>query len=151
MKRLTIIYGKKGKAGIDMPAVYLDACMVIGLIEGDSEQHQAMKCYLSGHVIFSSELVRLEARLLGIRQKKVGQLKLYDAFFSVCEFIDLDRSVFDFATSLRAESNLKAPDALHLAAAINSRCDVFCTNDKQLVKIAAPYIAVVDWDMLLSA
>ena len=83
MKRLTIIYGKKGKAGIDMPAVYLDACMVIGLIEGDSEQRQAMKCYLSGHVIFSSELVRLEARLLEIhKQKKRHHIISVDPPFS---------------------------------------------------------------------
>ena len=59
-----------------MAAVYLDACMVIGLIEGDSEQRHALKLYLSGQVVFRSELVRLEARLLAIRQKKDYQLKL---------------------------------------------------------------------------
>ena len=49
-----------------MQAVYLDTCMVIGLIEGDSEQRIALKKYLSDTTVFSSELVRLETRLLAV-------------------------------------------------------------------------------------
>jgi len=60
-----------------MQVVYLDTCMVIGLIEGDKEQRIALKQYLSDKVVFSSELVRLEARLLAVREKNSPQLKLY--------------------------------------------------------------------------
>nr|WP_052166388.1 PIN domain-containing protein [Methylobacter tundripaludum] len=63
--------------------------------------------------------------------------------------MDLNRAVFDLASVLSAESNLKTPDALHLAAAIQAGCDEFCTNDKQLVKVATQRIKVIDWDMLL--
>ena len=63
-----------------MQAVYLDTCMVIGLIEGDSEQRIALKKYLSGTTVFSSELVRLEARLLAVRENNSSLLKLYDNF-----------------------------------------------------------------------
>ncbi len=132
-----------------MQAVYLDTCMVIGLIEGDSEQRIALKKYLSGTTVFSSELVRLEARLLAVRENNSSQLKLYDNFFSVCNFVDLNRSVFDLATTLRAENNLKTPDALHLAAAIESNCSELCTNDKHLLKISRQHIKVVDWVALL--
>ncbi len=123
-----------------MQAVYLDTCMVIGLIEGDSEQRIALKKYLSGTTVFSSELVRLEARLLAVR----------DNFFSVCDFVYLNRSVFDLATTLRAENNLKTPDALHLAAAIESNCSELCTNDKHLLKISRQHIKVIDWVALLA-
>ncbi|HEY8097268.1 MAG TPA: PIN domain-containing protein [Methylobacter sp.] len=132
-----------------MAATYIDSCMVIGLIEGDTEQRKALKNYLAYQTVFSSELVRLEARILAIRQKKEAQLQLYDVFFAACEFVDLSRAVFDLASVLRAESNLKTPDALHLAAAIQAGCDEFCTNDKQLVKVATQRIKVIDWDMLL--
>jgi uncharacterized protein len=132
-----------------MTATYLDSCMIIGLIEGDTEQRKALKNYLTYQTVFSSELVRLEARILAIRQKKEAHLQLYDVFFAACEFVDLNRSVFDLASVLRAESNLKTPDALHLAAAIHAGCDEFCTNDKQLVKVATQRIKVIDWDMLL--
>ena len=132
-----------------MQTVYLDTCMVIGLIEGDVEQRIALKHYLSDEAIYSSELVRLEARLLAVREKKQAQLALYDGLFSACEFVALNRSVFDLATVLRAENNLKTPDALHLAAAMESRCHEFCTNDKHLLKISTQHIKVVDWAMLL--
>ena len=132
-----------------MQVVYLDTCMVIGLIEGDTEQRIALKQYLSDKIVFSSELVRLEARLFAVREKNSPQLKLYDDFFSACNFVDLNRSVVDLATSLRAENNLKTPDALHLAAAIESNCSEFCTNDKHLLKISTQHIKVIDWAVLL--
>lgn len=49
-----------------MAATYLDSCMVIGLIEGDTEQRKALKKHLSSQAVFSSESVRLEARILAI-------------------------------------------------------------------------------------
>ncbi|TXL12534.1 hypothetical protein BMR05_13695 [Methylococcaceae bacterium HT4] len=144
-----IICNKKDRAGIDMKSVYLDTCMVIGLIEGDAEQRKALKNYLSDKTVLSSELVRLEARLLAVRENKLEQLQLYDGFFSVCDFIELNRLVFELATTLRAENNLKTPDALHLAAAIESSCDEFCTNDKHLLKVSIQHVKVIDWAMLL--
>lgn len=43
--------------------------MVIGLIEGDAEQRQALRHYLAfSQTVFSSELVRLEARILAFRK-----------------------------------------------------------------------------------
>ncbi|WP_031436813.1 hypothetical protein [Methylobacter tundripaludum] len=53
-----------------MAATYIDSCMVIGLIEGDTGQRKALKNYLAYQTVFSSELVRLEARILAIRQKR---------------------------------------------------------------------------------
>jgi len=94
-------------------------------------------------------LTYLEARLLAIRENSSPQLKLYDGFFTICDFVDLNRSVFDLATTLRAENNLKIPDALHLAAAIESNCSEFCTNDKHLLKISSQHIKVIDWTELL--
>ncbi len=129
--------------------IYLDSCMVIGLIEGNTEQRKALKNYLAFQTVFSSELVRLEARLLAIRQNNAAHLKIYDAFFAACEFVDLNRAVFDLAATLRATSHLKTPDALHLAAAIHAGCEQFCTNDKQLVKVAEQQIKVIDWNALL--
>ena len=84
-----------------------------------------------------------------MREKNRTQLELYDGFFSVCEFVALNRTVFDLATALRADNNLKTPDALHLAAAMESQCHEFCTNDKHLLKISTQHIKVVDWAMLL--
>jgi uncharacterized protein len=131
-----------------MAAIYLDTCMIIGLIEGDTNQQTILKSSLPLHQIYSTELARLEARLLAVRQNNETALQQFDRFFTVCEMIDLNRAVFELATTLGADSLLKTPDALHLAAAIQAECTEFWTNDKQLVKAAGKRSTVVDWDAL---
>ena len=117
-----------------MQRVYLDACMVIHLIEGNSQQQQILKRALLGKIVFSSELVRLESRIKALRENQKIFLKVYEQFFKDCQLIDLNRSVFEQATELRVNHNLKTPDALRLAAALDV-CDQFWTNDQQLVKL----------------
>ena len=131
-----------------MANLYLDTCIVIGLIEGTAEQRLLLKKYLPSHRIFSSELVRLEARLLGVRENNEAILQQYDAFFSACEFVALNREIFDCATLLRAQKQLKTPDALHLASAIVAGCDEFWTNDLRLAKSSADRIVVKDWGQI---
>ncbi|MCP5159444.1 MAG: hypothetical protein H6974_04770 [Gammaproteobacteria bacterium] len=70
--------------------------MVIGLIEGDHAQRMALKQEMVKHRIFSSELVRMEARILPLRQDNQYNLQLYDRFFNACDsLISFDRDVFD--------------------------------------------------------
>ena len=108
--------------------------MDIHLIEGNSQQQQILKRALLGKIVFSSELVRLESRIKALRENQKIFLKVYEQFFKDCQLIDLNRSVFEQATELRVNHNLKTPDALHLAAALGV-CDQFWTNDQQLVKL----------------
>jgi predicted nucleic acid-binding protein len=131
-----------------MSKVYLDSCMIIGLIEGDARQQQLLKSRLRSHRIFSSELARLESRILAIRQNNEIYLQRFDLFFEACEIIELNRAVFERATALRVEHNLKTPDSLHLAAAIQASCDEFWTNDQRLAKAANEHLIVVDWAIL---
>ena len=99
-----------------MAAIYLDSCIIIGLIEGDTFQRSLLKKLLPTHQIYSSELARLETQVLPIKHNNVFSLTQFDRFFSLCTLIDMNRDVFDMATKLRADSSLKTPDALHLAA-----------------------------------
>lgn len=131
-----------------MAVIYLDTCMIIGLIEGDALQQALLKNALPPHQIYSSELARMEAKLLAVRQNNELALTQFERFFSVCQMIDLNRAVFELATSLRAETPLKTPDALHLATAIQAGCSEFWSNDKQLVKAAGKHLTVVDWSVL---
>lgn len=133
-----------------MSKVYLDSCMIIGLIEGDARQQQLLKLRLRSHRIFSSELARLKSRILAIRQNNEVYLQRFDLFFEACEIIELNRAVFERATKLRVEHNLKTPDSLHLAAAIQASCDEFWTNDQHLAKAASNHLIIVDWAVLES-
>jgi predicted nucleic acid-binding protein len=69
----------------------------------------------------------------------------FDAFFAdtISDTIGITRDVVDRATELRAYHNVRTPDALHLAAAILSNCEVFLTNDHRLDRVPGIKVEVV--------
>ena len=52
-------------------------------------------------------------------------------------------AVFDRATLIRATHNFKLADCLHLAAAVEARCDRFLTNDVRLSAFTALPVEVL--------
>ena len=116
--------------------VYLDTDIIIYLIEQNTQFAPASENWLLAHPcdIVSSELVRMECLVLPVRNSDGAGIAEFENFFQtrVVEMVPLDRPVFDRATHIRAGSRIKTPDALHLAAAVEGRCDVFLTNDPQL-------------------
>jgi predicted nucleic acid-binding protein len=72
-------------------------------------------------------------------------LKDYDEFFAeaVAEIAALSRAIVDRATELRARHQFKTPDAIHLAAAVVTHCEVFLTNDHRLDRFPDMAIEVV--------
>jgi predicted nucleic acid-binding protein len=140
---------------IDMRRAYLDACVAIYYVERSPEYFSRIEAALfpaAGESVLSviSDLTRLECRVLPLRTGDQSLLSRYDAFFALGEVgrAELDRSVFDLATALRAAHNLKTPDALHLAAAIRAGCAEFWTNDRRLEQAAEGRLKVVSIDDL---
>jgi predicted nucleic acid-binding protein len=90
-------------------------------------------------------LTRLECRTRPLREKNMGLLKQFEDFFEHPDnlYLGLENSSFNLATELRAHHRLKTPDALHLAAAIEARCDEFWTNDTRLDTAASGYLKTV--------
>jgi predicted nucleic acid-binding protein len=56
--------------------------------------------------------------------------------------VDITRAQIHAAAQLRALTRVRTPDALQLAAALESRCGAFITNDRRLPAI--PGLRVVD-------
>ncbi len=54
----------------------------------------------------------------------------------------LDANLAAEAGHLQRETHLRIGDAIHLATAVQYKAELFFTNDKQLAKIAAKYLAV---------
>lgn len=127
--------------------IYPDACVLIYLIEEHAELHPrvdaAIRAIPRGSFILS-DLLRLECRVRPIKQENFELLAKFDHFFALPEhiYVSASRPIFNLATELRAQQNLKTPDALHLAAAIHAGCDEFWTNDLRLEKAAAGRIAI---------
>lgn len=88
--------------------------------------------------IVSSVLVLIEVAT-GFRKAKEQSLESefqqIITEFPNLEIYDLTKNLVNRIVDLRAKYNLKTPDAIHLATAIEHKADVFITNDRQLKKV----------------
>jgi len=122
-----------------MSVVYVDSNVVISLIEGGVGWRAAIVSRLAGtgyvaSALVVSDLVRLECRVKPLATGSDLLLEAYDSFFASpgVHTAKLTTEVCDRATRIRALYRFDTSDALHLAAAIESGCDVFVTADRQL-------------------
>ena len=129
-------------------SIYLDACMIIDLVEGVPNLQRRLREAIRGRTLVSTELARLESRVGALREQRTAHLATYRQLFEDCEMQPMDRAVFDLATDLRVRHRLKTPDALHLAAALHSGCGEFWTNDERLVAAAQGHLEIVTFSNL---
>lgn len=127
--------------------LYLDAAPVIYAVEQVTPFFPVVDARLSaaGTVCVASDLTRLECRVKPVREGNADLLKDYDDFFAyaVAEIVALSREVIDRAREIRARYRFKTPDAVHLAAAVVTSCDVFLTNDHRLDRFPDIVLEVV--------
>ncbi len=88
----------------------------------------------AGDHVAVSDLVRLECRGKPIMTGDAAKLAVFDAFFvrPDVRIVPITTAVFDRATQIRAAHKFRLGDSLHLAAAAESGCDRFLTNDNRL-------------------
>ena len=84
----------------------------------------------------TSRLTRLECRSKPLRAGDVATLAQFDVFFAGLELVlvDVSAAVIERATDLRAQYNLKTPDALHDATAVEFGATVFLSGDRGLAR-----------------
>jgi predicted nucleic acid-binding protein len=58
--------------------------------------------------------------------------------------LPVSQTIAESAARLRAYHNLRTPDALHIATAIDAACDAFLTNDNGLKRITQLRILALD-------
>ncbi|WP_415878841.1 type II toxin-antitoxin system VapC family toxin [Methylomonas sp. TEB] len=132
--------------------LFLDACAVIYLIESHQEQGRKTRFLVddsrkSSAQLAISRLSFLECRVLPLKTRNAELLDCYDRFFRLpgLEIVELDATVIDIATELRANHPgvLRTPDAIQLACAITSGADQFLTGDKKLAATQEIKVIVV--------
>jgi predicted nucleic acid-binding protein len=121
--------------------IYLDSNVVIRLVEGDALARAPLVARLSSSLgvagsLATSRLSRLECRSSLLRAGDTATLAQFDVFFSGVEIslIEVTASVVELATEIRAKYNLKTPDALHFASALEAGADVFLTGDRAFAR-----------------
>jgi predicted nucleic acid-binding protein len=127
---------------------YLDAAPIIYLVERVTPFFERASQRLNKPDILpaTSLLSRLETRVKPLRDKNQIRLQEFEEFLSdrISLEIAITREVIDKATELRARYGFKTPDAIHLAAAITSACDVFLTNDHRLDRCSEIKVEVLE-------
>lgn len=137
---------------------YLDTMIVIYAVEGNAADKKRAKDYLdkleqAGHRFAISELTRTECLVPVLGLGNAQRLSDFFQFFHEPNLrtLSLKAAMHVRASAIRGGHTYPAippaqpkryalADALHLAAAIESGCDVFLTNDNQLANF--PDIAV---------
>ena len=126
--------------------LFLDSNVLIYLIEGDislaARVQETIKKVSESHseiIVAVSALTVLECRVVPLRNKDKALLQVYDDFFSTdsLHIVDLSRNVLDIATSIRAETGLKTPDALHAASCLSLKTGhYFLTEDRSFGQVS---------------
>lgn len=119
---------------------YLDTVIVIYAVEGEPADQQRALNHLTliqqaGHRFAISDLTRTECLVPLFGADAGHRLSDFFRFFHGPNLrtVGLTASMHERASAIRGAHGLGLADALHLAAAIESGCDVFLTNDNQLV------------------
>lgn len=134
-----------------MSLLYLDTSAIIYLIEASSPFHGVVAQRLLQHqtdpeaALVTSRLSRLECRTKPLRDGNTRLLADYERFLTARRLIlvELSAEVVERATELRARYNFKAPDALHLATAIEEQVSAFLTGDAALSRCSELRVEVV--------
>jgi predicted nucleic acid-binding protein len=122
-----------------MRRVYIDACIVIYLIENSIPFSEKTRQFLARNLdahLCVSPLVRMEVILKPLRESATTLVADYEDFLAAQHWLNIDDGTFNRALNLRAHHGLKTPDSIHLATALNHGCKEFWTNDDRLNKAA---------------
>lgn len=60
------------------------------------------------------------------------------------ELLPITAQIAERAADLRARYNLRTPDALHVATALDAGCDAFLTNDRGIKRVTEIRVLVLD-------
>jgi predicted nucleic acid-binding protein len=119
--------------------VYLDSVICIYAVEGSPSFQTRARARLAAMMAAGdqpaiSDLTWLECRVKPIRLGTLAALADMEAFLTASDVVrvPLPTAVYERACRIRAVHNFKLADALHLAAAIESGCKLFLTNDHRL-------------------
>jgi predicted nucleic acid-binding protein len=132
--------------------VCLDADCTIYLVEHNTPWGPKVAARLAvlrgaGHDIAVTDLARTECLAGPLHRGQVALIADFQAFFldPDVRVLPLTAAVCERAAHLRAASNfqLKVPDCLHLAAAVEHGCGLFLTHDAQLAQCAAIPVEVL--------
>lgn len=128
---------------IDFKKVFVDTAPFIYFIEKDTnnpQYYEKVKSFFeygydNDKKFVSSVITMEEYFVFPYRSKAYAFIDMFNRLIATTdmEIVEINQEVAKKAAQIRAEyKGFKAMDALQLAVACLSKCDLFLTNDKQL-------------------
>lgn len=123
--------------------VYLDANVLISLLEAEESQTLQVRRFLELverqlATAVTSEISLAEVLVKPFRSGDTRLLKAYEALFTAGSLVGLvkhEQGLWLAVATYRALHGLKLADAVHVAVAIESRCDLLITADKRITSL----------------
>lgn len=132
----------------DTAIVYVDTAIVIYTVENHPSYWQLLQPLWSKLrnrevQIFSSELSIMETLTGPLRDNNQQLLQDYERFLfqSGMVLVPISQNLLKEAAQLRATTNLRTPDAIHVATALDTKSTLFLTNDRRIGQI--PNLSVI--------
>ena len=143
---------KVSDALVSVSKVYFDAAPLVYYVEENPayvKQMDAVIEQIERAVIdaFSSVILLPEVLMHPTRLGKTQLVKAYrDILFNSRQFqlVAVSIEIAERATNLRAAYNLRTPDAIHVATALETGCEIFLTNDNGLKRLSEIRVLILD-------
>jgi predicted nucleic acid-binding protein len=132
-----------------MKQAYVDSSVWITMAEGIAQyqeivRHALQQLEADGWQLCLSDLVVLEVKLKPYRQERYDLIAEYDLlFFETAIFSPFD-SVFHDALEYAKTNGLKTMDAIHIAFAVNYKCELFVTTDQDFHTLKSLPLHMID-------
>ena len=120
--------------------VYFDTNVFIYIFEGSPEYQNIVKpiielAELDEIAIYTNEITLGELLVSPFKNRQNSIADTYIQALNNPDFVTLtptSQHIHVEAARVRAVNGMKYPDAVHIASAIDSDCDVFLTNDRKI-------------------
>ncbi len=133
-------------------AIFLDTAPLIYFIEGHSAYAPILARLFNfndkaGFSFIASTITLLEVLVKPLREGKTAIADQYRYILNNApgiEILDMNTAIAETAARLRATYNLKTPDAIQLATALEAKADYFLTNDIKLKAVSEVVVVTMD-------
>lgn len=138
---------------LNLPAsgvVYLDTAPIIYSVEKNPDFYSLMvplwqAAQANQFELVSSSLTLLETLVVPIKQNDTVLVHAYERILTAADtrLIPISLNILREAARLRAQANLKTPDAIHAATALSAGCIQFITNDPVFRRVSGLTVIVL--------
>lgn len=124
--------------------VYFDTAPLIYFLDRNDIFYERMRdfifaCIQNENQFYTSVLTDMEYSIFPRKNNDFDKINNYKNFMKRLNFkkIDVNSEIVKIATDLMIKYNfLKQVDAIQISSCIFYKCDIFITNDKQLLQIS---------------